>query len=91
MHKKPPLTQFDIVWHDYGHEPRYPSNPQYPNGIHIDLTRGTIDTCFVELAYPARRCGGYDIFCNKCGHRTAVTTAGRRDDPRSVKIPCKGA
>ncbi len=27
--------------------------------------------------------------CKICGYRIAITTAGRPDDPRSVKIPCQ--
>jgi hypothetical protein len=30
-----------------------------------------------------------DVYCARCHCRIAVTTAGRPDDPRSVRVPCK--
>ena len=36
-----------------------------------------------------RAVGAYNIFCNKCKLRVAVTVAGRPDDPRTVTMPCK--
>jgi hypothetical protein len=42
-----------------------------------------------QLPYPAPRCGKYLINCETCGQTIMVTTAGRRDDPRTVKIACE--
>jgi hypothetical protein len=41
------------------------------------------------LPYPAKRIGHYRIECELCGLRVACTTAGRPDDPRSIRIACK--
>ena len=77
-----------VVWNDLGREPRAKSNPAYPTGIDLDLSDGAAMSCITTVPYPARRCGVYMIECDKCGQRVAVTTAGRPDDPRSVKLAC---
>lgn len=76
-----------VKWLDAGREPRAVPDPRYPDGIDIDLSNGK-RSCLVQLPYPAQRCGSYIVSC-QCGMRVGVTTAGRRDDPRSVKIGCK--
>lgn len=78
----------DIEWHDAGREPKAAPNPDYPNGIDLDVSNGADPSCFIKLAYPARRVGRYHIKCKTCGWTGVVTTAGRRDDPRSVKVAC---
>lgn len=78
-----------IEWNDAGREPRIAPNPDYPNGKDIDASDGAAKTCFTELPYPARRCGHYIIECETCGLRVGLTTAGRPDDPRSIKVACK--
>jgi hypothetical protein len=80
-----------ITWVDGKREPKHPPNPKYPTGIDLDLTHGhdAADTCFSALPYPAARCGHYRIECRRCGQGTIVTTAGRIDDPRSLKLACK--
>jgi DNA-directed RNA polymerase subunit RPC12/RpoP len=80
-----------IEWIDAGREPSCKPNPAYPDGIDIDLSRGASVRCQTALPYPARRCGAYVVECPVCGIRVMVTTAGRPDDPRSVKIACKTA
>lgn len=79
-----------VTWIDRWREPQEPPNPDYPNGIDLDLSQGagTGFTCAVDLPYPARRIGFYLIDCEICGQKLVVTTAGRPDDPRSVKIAC---
>lgn len=77
-----------IDWIDHGRAPTVKPNPAYPNGVDIDLSRGAEKTCLVDLPYPARRCGRYVITCPDCGLSAFVTTAGRADDPRSLKIGC---
>jgi len=76
-------------WVDRGFEPSNPANPRYPHGIDLDLSDGAPATCTTALPYPARRCGMYLLKCSTCGQNGIVTTAGRTDDPRSVKIACK--
>lgn len=65
-----------------------PPNPDYPNGIHVDLTKGSRPCCEVDLPYPAPECGFYDITCSLCGMRVAITSVGRPDDPVAARIPC---
>lgn len=80
---------FDIEWRDYGREPQHPSNPAYPLGIDLDAAAGTEHACKESLPYPARRCGVYVVTCNLCMLRVGITTAGRPDDPRSIRLPCR--
>lgn len=65
------------------------SNPFYPDGIDVDLSHGAEFTCVAELPYPAECCGILVAKCRACGANGAITTAGRRDDPRSVRLACK--
>ena len=83
------MTDKDIEWFDSGIEPKAASNPDYPRGIDIDISDGKRPSCFVALPYPAKRIGRYLIKCRTCGLSGIVTTAGRPDDPRSVKLACK--
>lgn len=76
-----------VEWHDSGKEPQCKPNPDYPNGKDLDVSNGN-KSCFRELPYPAKRIGHFIVECSKCGKRIAITTAGRPDDPRSVKIEC---
>jgi hypothetical protein len=80
---------FEIEWIDGHREPRHPPNPEYPKGIDLDLSLGAAMACTVQLPYPAKRCGMYLVTCTDCHHLTAISTAGRPDDPRSVKLACK--
>jgi len=77
-------------WLDDHREPQHPPNPAYPEGLDADLTAGRAPWCETKLSYPAPRCGAWYIECSQCGITALVTTAGRPDDPRSVKLPCKG-
>jgi hypothetical protein len=83
--------EWDVRWFDRGREPQNPPNPDYPNGIAADLSGGKYPVCHSSLPYPAKRCGMYTIKCKTCGATGLVTTAGRRDDPRSVTLACKEA
>jgi hypothetical protein len=84
------MNDFQITWTDLGREPRCKPDPRYPLGIDVDYSSGRRQTCTAQLPYPARRCGFYEIACKRCGLNVLVTTAGRIDDPRSVKLACKG-
>jgi len=77
-----------VTWIDRGFEPRNPPDPKFPAGMDIDLTKGQRPCCTTALPYPAKRCGYYVIKCATCGNNSIITTAGRVDDPRSVKMPC---
>ena len=79
---------FIVNWIDSGREPQFPPNPLNPEGISLDGAIGSLPACETELPYPARRCGRFEIECKSCGVFIVVTTAGRPDDPKSVKINC---
>jgi hypothetical protein len=78
-----------IDWIDQRLEPKNKADPRYPDGIDLDCSAGAANTCLVKLPYPARRIGYYVITCKHCGLTGMVTTAGRSDDPRSIKMKCK--
>ena len=83
------MARHDVVWVDAGREPQCDPDPAYPTGIDVDASGGQEPACEVPLAYPARRCGQYIVACKLCGLTVILTTAGRPDDPRSVKVACK--
>ena len=78
-----------VTWVDGMLEPRQKANPLYPTGVDLDMSGDAAASCKVDLPYPAKRIGHYHVECTTCRKRVVVTTAGRRDDPRSVTIPCK--
>jgi hypothetical protein len=78
-----------VAWVDRGREPQCLPNPAYPNGIDVDCSGGAAATCETPLPYPAKRCGHFIVHCETCGQTIVVTTAGRPDDPRSVKMACQ--
>jgi hypothetical protein len=82
------MTDFDIEWVDREREPQCAPNPAYPKGKDCDASQGAEATCTADLPYPAPRCGVYVVKCKTCGVRVGCTTAGRPDDPRSLKIAC---
>lgn len=78
-----------VRWRDGKKQPRCAPNPAYPNGIDLDASDGAAKTCLVTLPYPARRIGAYLIECPVCGLKAGCTTAGRADDPKSIKVACR--
>lgn len=82
------MNKFDVKWFDHKREPREQPNPAWPNGIPLDATHEGEMGCTTPLPYPAQRCGVYRVRCSECGATAAVTTAGRVDDPLSIKVPC---
>lgn len=79
--------QFIVEWADTGKEPTQKPNPHFPDGIEVKTEAPF--KCRVTLKYPAPRVGHYQVECKLCGIRAAITTAGRRDDPKSLELPCK--
>lgn len=79
----------EVEWIDGNRLAEFPADPDCPNGIHVDLSGRAHKSCKVNLPYPARRCGYYSVRCPMCHMSVLVTTAGRADDPRSVRIACK--
>ncbi|MBO0710761.1 MAG: hypothetical protein J2P47_05715 [Acetobacteraceae bacterium] len=88
LHFHPDGNSFAIFFHDSGREPKCPPNPDYPDGIDVDMSRGAEKICTVDLPYSAPRCGVIVLECARCGLRNGLTVAGRRDDPRSVRVAC---
>lgn len=86
-------ARFNIKWVDGGREPQVKPNPAYPTGKDVGeefvKAFGIEGTCKADLPYPAKRCGHYEVECLICGTRVGCTTAGRPDDPRSIRFPCK--
>lgn len=78
-----------VEWIDSGREPKCAPDPTFPNGKPVDGSEPGKPSCETALPYPAKRCGTYIVSCALCGIRVGVTTAGRPDDPTSVKISCK--
>lgn len=78
-----------VTWIDGKREPACPPDPKYPDGIDIDLSFGAVKTCATTLPCPAKRCGTYIVKCEACGKVVALTTAGRPDNPRSLKVACR--
>lgn len=78
-----------VTFIDGGRYPKCPPDPKYPNGVNVDRTDGAKTTCIVNIPYPAPRCGLMVVECSKCGLITAVTVAGRVDDPRTLRLACK--
>jgi hypothetical protein len=81
-------ANLEVTWIDSGREAVYPPDPAYPHGTDIDVTGGQRPSCETTLPYPARRCGQYLVKCSRCGFTDSFSTAGRADDPRSVRVPC---
>ena len=83
------MAKLKVSWLDSGREPQCPPDPKYPDGVALDVSEGASETCETSLPYPARRCGMYTVVCPECGLSATLTTAGRPDDPKSVKVPCR--
>ena len=79
-----------VKWIDDHREPQCEPNPNYPKGIDLDCSDGAVATCKTDLRpYPTPRCGFFLVKCETCGQSVVVTTAGRADDPRSLKMACQ--
>lgn len=83
-------NELKVEWNGTGRRPQCAPNPAYPKGVDIDVAHGQ-PSCETALPYPATSIGTYVVRCPRCGSSIAVTAAGRLDDPRSVKIPCRVA
>lgn len=82
------MTNLSVTFISHNRKPICAPDPKYPNGIDLDLTKGAKVACLAELPYPAECCGVVIVRCTKCNESVAITTAGRADDPRTVKLAC---
>lgn len=80
-----------VEWRGDGRKAECPSNPNYPRGISLDMSAGAKRTCDAALPYPAQGCGFFELTCATCGYSGMITAAGRADDPRSVRVACRGS
>lgn len=78
-----------VTFLDKGREPTEKPDPRHPDGVDVDASDGAMRACVIALPYPAPRCGLWAVECAACGLTVLVSCAGRRDDPRSLKIACK--
>lgn len=77
-----------VEWVSKNRKAKCHPNPSYPHGIDLDI-HGDVEKCHVTIPYPASECGTWIIRCEACDLTVGVTAAGRPDDPRSYKMPCK--
>lgn len=80
--------RWTVKWFSVHRLPKNVPDLRYPNGIDVDCSEGRRG-CTVSLEHPTRGCGYYYIECQECGINAVITTAGRIDDPRSLKLPCR--
>ena len=78
-----------VVFVDSGREPQCPPDPEFPNGMSLDLSNDKRPACGFEIPYPAPRCGMMLVTCPECGKKAGFTVAGRPDDVKFVVLPCK--
>jgi hypothetical protein len=78
-----------VTFIDSGREPQCPPNPDFPEGMEIDLSNGERPACGFKIPYPAPRCGVMVAHCGDCGRSAGVTVAGRVDDPKFVTFACR--
>jgi hypothetical protein len=89
MHGDNQHDDFKITWSMHEHEPQS-VNLNCPDGTHVDLSRKRRPACVISVPYPAPpRPGLFRIKCVKCGAYAHVPTAGRPDDPRSIRLACR--
>jgi hypothetical protein len=85
----PKESRFSVDWVDKHHESACPADPAYPCGCTIDVALDALKACRVQLPCPAARCGMWIVRCRACGFSISLATAGRADDPKSVRVPCR--
>lgn len=83
------VGRFQVRWVDFGREPQSEPDPSFPNGRDLIVAETGQRCCTVKLPYPAKRCGVFIAKCQDCGRSVGMTTAGRPDDPRSLRVACR--
>lgn len=78
-----------VTWLTKNRKAQCPPDANFPNGKDIDIA-GDFPSCQVDIPYPAPECGTWIVKCAACGLSIGVTAAGRPDDPKSIKIACRG-
>ena len=85
------MTDFDVSFLSHNRKPVCSPDPSFPNGKDFDACPDARVSCIAELPYPAECCGVWMVTCKSCGLRVGITAAGRPDDPRTVRLPCKAS
>lgn len=80
----------EISFNDSGRKATQPANPKYPNGVDVNAAPPGRKACTWNVPYPAPGVGTYSVVCKDCGYTALMSVAGRADDPRTIRIPCKG-
>jgi LSD1 subclass zinc finger protein len=75
-------------WYSDKREPQGLADPKYPHGHDFDTSGGSGSTCSTTLTYPAKGCGKWHIKCAVCQNSAMITTTGRVDDPKSIRMGC---
>lgn len=84
------MSKLSVKWFGAGgRRATEPANPQFPEGVMLDLSKGAQTTCEVDIPYPAEGIGIWRVECPLCGGTYAVSAAGRADDPRWLRVGCK--
>lgn len=83
------MTGLTATFHSYGRKATCEPDPAYPDGMVVDVASEGQSACSVELTYPAPEVGVWLLECSICGLSAVITAAGRVDDPKSVRAPCK--
>jgi hypothetical protein len=83
-------TCLRVTWKDRDTRPLFPVDPDFPDGTHLDLAFGAEPACWTDLPYPVARVGAHQVECPTCGLRLLCGANGRPDDPRTVRVPCRG-
>lgn len=82
--------RFALAWHA---EPGLRLNPPdpFPNGhrIGLDLALTALTACVLALPSPTKGRGHWRIVCNRCRVAVSLPTTGHRDDPCTVRLPCR--
>lgn len=82
------MKSHEITWLSHNRKAKCSPNPNFPEGIHMD-TPEKGEKCHIDIPYPSPECGIWMVKCLACDRLDAITAAGRPDDPRSYKMPCK--
>lgn len=85
----PAASRMKVTFHPSGRgKAQCAPDPAFPRGKAVKVP-GAGPKCRATLPYPAPECGHFLIACQDCGHKIAVTAAGRPDDPISAEWPCQ--
>lgn len=55
----------------------------------LDLALTALTACTLELPSPAQGLGCWRIVCSRCRVAVSLPTSGHRDDPSTVRLPCR--